>query len=49
MIARVIADHPAKMLLVQRGNMIENLAATTAASFGRSVLPWRLAPGALRL
>ena len=50
MIVHVITDQSAKMLLVQRDHMIQNLAAATSdPALRRSVLPWRLNTGALRL
>ena len=48
-VAHVISDQPAKMLLVQCDDMVEDLAATTSdPAFQDSVLPGRLDARPLR-
>ena len=48
MIVDVIADQPPEMLLVQRDNVVEDLAAATAnPALRQTILPWRLDAGLL--
>ena len=43
MVVDVIADRSPEMLLVQRDDVVEDFAATTAnPAFRQTILPWRL-------
>ena len=42
-IAHIIPDQSAQMLLIQRDDMVQNLAAAASdPSLGNAILPWRL-------